>query len=82
MRTSIDAVPTVTRVKDIQISKDEDEIQFVDTGTMGEIVDPSFLLYVGGEAITAETMAAKNNTLFLGNLGMQRQEPFANTLDI
>lgn len=87
MRTTLDAVPTVTRVKDIQITTQEigekkfaDPINFIDTGTMGEIVDPSFLLYVGGEAVTASTMASKNNTLFLGDLTMLREEPFDNDL--
>lgn len=46
--------------------------QIVDSGTIGEIIDPTELLYKGSETITASTIAQKDNTLFLGNLKLSR----------
>ena len=48
------------------------ELSFTDTGTSGDSVDPTELLYKGGETISAETIEQKNNTLFLGNLKITR----------
>lgn len=76
-RTSIDAIPTVKRVVDIPINKEEMEyngdwsISYVDTGTTGETVDPTLLLYIGGREIVASTMCAKDGTLFLGNIELK-----------
>ena len=39
-----------------------------DSGQHGELVDSTLLLFMLGHKITAETLAAKDNTLFLGNL--------------
>lgn len=50
------------------------EINYTDTGTTGETIDPTELLYLGGEAITAETIAQKDNTLFFGNLKLLKDE--------
>lgn len=69
-RTSIDAVPTVKRIVDIPITADE--LTYVDTGTVGDIVDPTKLLYIGGENIVAGTIEQKDNTLFLGNIEVKR----------
>ena len=44
----------------------------VDTGNTGEIIDNSILLYVGGEEIISNTITSKDNTLFLGNITIQR----------
>lgn len=66
-RTSIDAVPAVTNITDIAINGAEDLI-YVDNGTTGSTVDPSELLYIGGENIVPQTMTHKDNTLFLGNI--------------
>ena len=41
-----------------------EDIVFVDTNTTGESIDPTFLLYVGGEDIIANTLNQKDNTLF------------------
>lgn len=65
-RTSIDASPTVLRLADLAI--EEGTLFFTDNGTHGETVDPSELLYIGGEHIIPGTMAHKDNTLFLGNI--------------
>lgn len=45
---------------------------YVDNGTTGEVIDPTSLLYVGGEEISASTLAHKDGTLFLGNIKIQR----------
>ena len=76
-RTSLDAVPTVKRVIDIPIDKEELQTQdnqplvYTDTGTSGEIVDPSMLIYVGGREIVASTMCSKDGTLFLGDIELK-----------
>lgn len=69
-RTSIDAVPTVKIVGDIDIkgTKTNDKVSFIDTGIKGDITDNTQLLYVGGRGIIARTMAQKDGTLFFGNV--------------
>lgn len=71
-RTSIDAIPEVKRVTDLSIIAGED-IFYVDTGTSGDTVDPTVLLYVGGEDVLFGTMAQKDNTLFLGDIKLNRK---------
>ena len=66
-RTSIDATPTVLNVTDIAING-TNTLTYTDNGTSGVNVDPTELLYIGGESITPKTMAQKDNTLFLGNI--------------
>lgn len=76
-RTSIDAVPTVKRVIDLPIDKAkmEDEgdwsMSYIDTGTVGETVDPTLLLYIGGRNIVASSMCTKDGTLFLGGIELR-----------
>lgn len=75
-RTSIDAVPTVKIVEDINI-KDigkERTLTYIDTGRIGTTEDPTKLLYIGGEHIIAGTFTHKDGTLFLGNIKIERQE--------
>lgn len=72
-RTSLDSTPIVKRVQDISI-KGQNTVTFTDTGTSGSDVDPTELLYKGGESITAQTLEQKDNTLFLGNLTLTRKE--------
>ena len=43
-------------------------ITHIDNGTLGETIDPTQLLYIGGEDIIAGTITQKDNTLFLGNI--------------
>lgn len=73
MRTSIDAVPIVKRVADIDISKTGSKVSLIDNNTTGDAVDPTYLLYVGGKDITAKCIASKDNTLFLGNISYNRK---------
>ena len=65
IRTSIDATPTVKHV--IDLSPKSGSVSFTDTNTTGEIIDPTLLLYLGGENIIPECITHKDNTLFLGN---------------
>ena len=71
-RTSIDSVPTVLKIIDLPIDKTTLEATYLDNGTLGETVGPTELLYIGGESIIAQTITHKDNTLFLGNLGISR----------
>ena len=72
-RTSINATPICKRVQDIQIKELENNVaSYLDTGINGDSIDPTELLYKGGETISAETMEQKDNTLFLGNLKITR----------
>jgi hypothetical protein len=64
-RSSLGAEPTVRLVTDLSI---DTEVSYIDNGVTGESVDPTQLLYMGGEQIIASTMAAKDGTLFLGNI--------------
>ena len=70
-RTSIDATPTVKIITDIAIGE-ERSVQYVDTGVNGSTVDPTELLYIGGESIKAGTLTQKDNTLFMGNISVLR----------
>lgn len=75
-RTSLDATPTVKIVTDIEIIKSDEIIKngitYVDTGLTGTDIDPTKMLYIGGESIIAGTIAEKDNTLFLGNIELNR----------
>lgn len=79
-RTSLDVVPTVLNVVDLELSKSisyKDSvpyINYIDTGLNGSTVDPTKLLYIGGEEITANTLAQKDGTLFFGNIKLLRED--------
>ena len=49
------------------------KISYTDNGTSGDIIDPTELLYVGGEEVVFGTMAQKDNTLFLGDITLKRK---------
>jgi hypothetical protein len=68
LRTSRDATPLCKRIQDIEVSNTT--VTFIDNGLQGDIVDPTELLYIGGEEITAKTMEQKDGTLFLGNVSL------------
>lgn len=70
-RTSLDSVPSVKRIADIPIT--DDTLTYIDTGTTGDTVDPTKLLYIGGEDIIAGAIEQKDNTLFLGNIEVSRK---------
>ena len=72
LRTSRDATPVVKRVQDLEIKEDTLYLTFVDNGTIGETIDPTELLYKGGDEIRAKTIEQKDETLFLGNITVTR----------
>lgn len=43
-------------------------VSFLDTGTTEDSVDPTELLYKGGESLIVGTLAQKDSTLFFGNI--------------
>lgn len=47
-------------------------ITYIDNGESGEDVDPTELLYKGGEELIAQTIEQKDGTLFLGNITTKR----------
>lgn len=68
LRTSRDATPLCKRIQDIEVSGVA--VSFIDDGLQGETIDPTELLYLGGEEATAKTMEQKDGTLFLGNISV------------
>lgn len=66
-RSSINATPLVKIVGDYPVTQ-SNSITVVDNGSTGETIDPTYLLYIGGENLIANTIAQKDNTLFLGGL--------------
>ena len=84
-RTSLNGTPICKRVQDIEIAKcyyDKDldiyKTTFIDTGFTGDSIDPTELLYKGGESIVAKTLTQKDGTLFFGNIKIERE----NLLDV
>lgn len=71
-RTSVNATPQARRVVDISLKGATGDIYYTDAGVDGEAIDPTDILYVGGEPIFAGTIAQKDNTLFLGDITMGR----------
>lgn len=71
-RTSINATPTCKIVIDLAIPESGD-INYTDNGISGSTIDPTELLYVGGEEVVFDTMAQKDNTLFLGDIENKRK---------
>lgn len=69
-RSTIDATPVCTRVADLEIT--DKTLSYIDTGDKGEAIDTTELLYIGGESIIANTITSKDNTLFLGNITLQK----------
>lgn len=69
LRTSINAEPTVKVVADLKVTR---TIYYTDNNTSGYTIDPTVLLYIGGESIIPSTMTQKDNTLFFGNLKIAR----------
>lgn len=72
LRTSIDTTPEARRVIDLAIPE-SGTVNYTDDGTAGDSIDPTELMYLGGEPISAYTMAHKDNTLFFGNLELKRK---------
>lgn len=72
-RTSIDATPTIKRIADLAVTVNSGTISYTDNGTSGDLIDPTELLYIGGEEIISGTMTQKDNTLFLGDVSIKRK---------
>lgn len=68
IRTSENTTPEVKKVVDLSLPVDETELYFIDTGSSGEYIAPTDLLYKGGEVLSASTLTSKDGTLFLGDL--------------
>lgn len=49
------------------IPEEEADILFIDNGSIGDIIDPTELLYLGGNTICPNTFEQKDGTLFIGN---------------
>ena len=73
LRTSRDATPLVKRIQDIEINGST-TLSYMDNGLSGETVDPTELLYKGGDEIKAKTLEQKDGTLFLGNFSVTRPQ--------
>ena len=72
LRTSKDDTPLVKRIQDLEINESTSSLTYIDNGISGETVDPTELLYKGGEEISAKTIEQKDETLFLGNIRVKR----------
>lgn len=72
LRTSLNSVPTVKRIKDVELTNTE--VTVVDNNTVGDTIDPTLLLYVGGKDILAQCIHNKDGVLFLGNIKYKREE--------
>ena len=72
MRTSLNGTPVVKRIQDIKIV--DTTLTFIDNGLQGETIDPTELLFKGGEEIRAKTLEQKDGTLFLGNVAVTRPQ--------
>lgn len=49
------------------IPEEKTDILFIDNGSIGDIIDPTELLYLGGNTICPNTFEQKDGTLFIGN---------------
>lgn len=49
------------------IPEEKADISFIDNGSIGDIIDPTDLLYLGGNTICPNTFEQKDGTLFIGN---------------
>lgn len=49
------------------VPEGEADISFIDNGSIGDIIDPTELLYLGGNTICPNTFEQKDGTLFMGN---------------
>ena len=66
IRTSENTEVEVVKIANIDISGDSTSI--IDNYSTGEAVAPTDLFFKGGDRFIAGTLAAKDNTLFLGNI--------------
>lgn len=52
---------------ELPIPEEKANISFIDNGSIGDIIDPTELLYLGGNTICPNTFEQKDGTLFIGN---------------
>lgn len=58
---------TTVKPSEPPIPEEEADISFIDNGSIGDIIDPTELLYLGGSTICPNTFEQKDGTLFIGN---------------
>lgn len=80
-RTSLNNTPEVRQLPDIELSSIFNDLDntdkkaiIIDTGTTGEVIDSTKLLYVGGREIIPQCIESKDNTLFLGNIQLNEDD--------
>lgn len=80
-RSSLNATPSCRRVAKIEVpSVVGRTITYTDTGTAGESIDPTELLYKNLPTAIFKTMTQKDNTLFLGGITLLQEENINNVL--
>lgn len=72
-RTSLNTTPICRIVGDININN-SDSITIIDTNTNTETIDPTQLLFLGGDNFIASTLTQKDDVLFLGDLTIDNVE--------
>ena len=70
IRTSENGTPQCRIVGDYVISGTS--ITVNDNGVFGRTIEPASLYFIGGEEMSASTLAQKDNTLFLGNIKLKK----------
>ena len=70
IRTSLNSEPIVSILKDIPIDGSK-SFKIVDTNIGNEAIESTALLFIGGDNFIADTIAQKDNTLFLGGLSIK-----------
>lgn len=69
-RTSLNATPICRLVANTSINN-SNTITVVDTNTNTEIIDPTELMFLGGDSFIASTITQKDDTLFLGDITVE-----------
>ena len=54
-------------------SAERKKVSYTDNGATGDTINPTELLYIGGEEVVFGTMTQKDNTLFLGDITLKRK---------
>ena len=67
-RTTLNGEVYVRKVQDFP--KGTDPITYTDNGVVGELVDSTYLIYVGGEELVAGCFTQKDQVLFYGDINV------------
>ena len=59
--------------KEVKAYLNTTDVTYTDNGVSGDNIDPTELLYIGGEEVVFGTMTQKDNTLFLGDIEVKRK---------